>query len=335
MHLQSSPEVDVDVLVIRTSPKDADKMTLQVSYNMEAPKLMLSELKTRLPVIMATFRTFADKYEMTSTLEQLKNTVYDRVSEVYTAVSNYDNRMSQLSIFFRTTIVEYQKTVQVFLDAMIKVLRETRFRVPGSEEMTTLPEMLRKVTKSIAITLEAVVNFTYENMELYYNTFVEKFSGVKLQMPVGDAITVGQMFEKVKVTVRSLFDEMVDFVKKMERLDTMLVKIGETFKAIVDKTQEFVDTVKSDYLDSMLVTYNAVYRNIVTVVKNVVDNIYLYVFANNMDLVNGAFDYMMYLADQFNNTLYSFLQQTTEEVQTYVRVRGGRLEFELPFTYQL
>ncbi|CAB1445172.1 unnamed protein product [Pleuronectes platessa] len=92
---RSAPEDDVDILAIRSSPKDADKMTLQISYNMEAPKM------------------FADKYQITTKMSDLKDSVLNRINEAYAAAINYDDQMSQLSIFYRNTIVEYQKSVQV------------------------------------------------------------------------------------------------------------------------------------------------------------------------------------------------------------------------------
>ncbi|XP_040919863.1 apolipoprotein B-100-like [Toxotes jaculatrix] len=330
----SAPEVDVDILVIRSSTKDADKMNLQIAYNMEAPKVMLSELKMRFPSIISAFTTFAYKYQITRNMEEVKNTVVDRITEAYNAAISYDDQMSQLSIFFRSIIVEYQKTVQVFLDAVVKVLRETQFKLPGSDEMTTLPVVLQRLTRSIAFMLDRTLHLIYENMEVYYNIFVDKISSMKLRMPVGDAITGSQILDQVKTAFRQTFEELVDFVKNMESLDTMLVKIGETLKAIVEKSQEFADSVKSDYLDAVFININDLYRGFITVLKNVVDQI----FALNMEQLNNAFEYIvdmfMYVVDQFNNTVKGFLQQASEEFQTYMKVSEGRLELDLPFPFQ-
>uniref|UniRef100_UPI0037E87793 apolipoprotein Bb, tandem duplicate 1 n=1 Tax=Semicossyphus pulcher TaxID=241346 RepID=UPI0037E87793 len=330
----SAPEVDVDILVFKSSPKDADTMNLQIAYNMEAPKLMLSELKTRLPSIISTFTMFADKYQITSKAEELKNSIVNRISEAYDAAVNYDVQLSQLSIFFRNIIVQYQITIQTVLDAVIKVLRETQFKLPGSDEMTTLPEVLKKLTSSIAAMLEGTLQTIYENVEVYYNSFVEMISNVKLRMPVGDAITGGQIFDQVKTTCKTIFDELLDFVKNMESLDTMLAKIGETLKAVVEKSQEFVDSIKSDYLDAVFININALYLNLVTVLKTVVDQI----SALNMEQINNSFENIMdmfiYVVDQVNNTVYGFLQQASEEAQAYMKVSEGRLEIELPFPFQ-
>ncbi|XP_053300740.1 apolipoprotein B-100-like [Pleuronectes platessa] len=327
----SAPEDDVDILAIRSSPKDADKMTLQIAYNMEAPKVLLSELKMKLPSILSSFTVFADKYQITTKMSDLKDSVLNRINEAYAAAINYDDQMSQLSIFYRNTIVEYQKNVQVLLDAVIKVLRETQFKVPGSEEMTTLPEVLKKLTTSIAAMLDATIQITYENMEVYYNAFIDNISSIKLRMPVGDAITGGQVLDQIKATFRNVFDELVDFVKNMESLDTMLVKIGETLKALVEKSQEFVDSIKSDYLDAVFININALYLNLFTFVKNVVDQIYLNVDPHNA--FENIMNMLIHAVEQFNNSASAFLQQTSEEAQAYVKVSEGKLELELPLAF--
>lgn len=322
------------MLVIRSTSKDADKMKLQIAYNMEVPKAMLSELKLRLPSIISTFTTFADKYQLTRNMEVLKKSAINRINEAYYAAINYDIQMSQVSIFFRNIIVQYQKTVQVFLDAVIKVLRDTQFKLPGSDEMTSVPEVLKKLTSSIAAMLDMIIQNIYENMEAFYNSFVEKISSVKLRMPIGDVITGNQILDQVKTAFKKILDELVDFVKNMESLDTMLVKIGETLKAVVEKSQEFVDSIKSDYLDAVFFNINVLYRNIITVVKNVVDQI----AALNMEQFNNAFEYIMdmfiYVVDQINNTVYGFLQQASEDTQAYMKVNERRLEIDLPFSFQ-
>uniref|UniRef100_A0A665W8E5 Apolipoprotein Bb, tandem duplicate 2 n=1 Tax=Echeneis naucrates TaxID=173247 RepID=A0A665W8E5_ECHNA len=330
----SIPDVDVDILVMRSSIRDGDKINLQFGYNMEAPKVMLNEIKMRGPSIISAFTRFAHKYKITNNMEELKNAIVMRFTEIYNVGINYDHRMSQLSIFFRNIIVEYQKTVQVFLDTVIMVLRETQFTLPGSDKKTTLPEIMKKLTSSIAATLEIVTNIIYENIEVYHNIFVEKVSSMKLRMPIGDVINWAQILDQFKTGIKKLFNEMVDFVRNMESLDTMLVKIGETLKAIVEKSQEFADVVKSDYLDAVLINVNILYRELLYGIRNVVNQISVV----NMEWLNNTFeqivDMFIYAVDQFNDTIYGFLQQASEVAQVYVKVSQGKLEIDLPFPFQ-
>lgn len=327
---QSAPEVDVDIVTVKSMSKGADKMNLQIIYNMEAPKAALSELRMKLPSVISTITVYADKYHIREKMEELKMAAVTHVSEVYNAVVNYDVELSELSVFFRNTVVQYQKFVQVFLDAVARFLRETKFQLPGSEEMTTLPEVLKKLTSSIAVTLDKVIKMVYENMEVYYDTVVEKISSVKVSMPVGDAITVSQMFDQVKTYFRNFLDQVVDFVKNMESLDTMLVKIGETQKAFVDLTQGLVDSVQSDYLDAVFLKVNLFYRGIITGIKDIVDEIAIV----DMELINSVYDnvmrVLMDVVDQFNLVVYGLLQ----EAQSNMTVNEGMLEINLPFAFQ-
>lgn len=314
------------------SARDADKMKMQIAYNMEAPEDMLLGLRNRLPSIMSSLTMFADKYQIN--VEDLKNSVVDVVRQPYDFAINYDVQMSELSIFFRTVFVQYQKTVQTLLDAAIKLMRETQFKLPGSDKMTTLPEVLKTLTSSIAAMLEKLMQLVSENMEVYYNDLVDMISSVQVQMQIGDAITGGQILDQVKTIIKTIFDEIVDFVKHMESLDMMLEKIGETQKAIVEKSQEFVDSIKSDYLDLVFFSINAVYRNIATVMLSVIDQI----SDLNMEQLNMAIEYimdtLMSVMNQFNNIFSGLLQQASEETQTYMKVSGGKLEIDLPFPFQ-
>ncbi|XP_068199368.1 apolipoprotein Bb, tandem duplicate 1, partial [Antennarius striatus] len=331
----SAPDVDVDVLAIRSSSKGDDKTSLLVAYNMEVPKEMLTALKTRLPSIIIAVTTFADKYQIMSTLVDFKNFVVNRISEAYNAAINYDFKMSPLSVFYRSVIVQYQRTVQVFIDAAVKVLRETQFKLPGSEEMTTLPEVLKRLTSSIATLLKSVIQIVSDTVDIYYNIFVDKISNVKLRMPIGDVITGNQILEQVKMSLRAISDVVVDFVNSIESLDTMLVKIGETFKAIVEKTQVFVDSIKSDYLDAVFEWVNALYIRVITVIYSVVDA----VAAFNVEQLNSALDYIMdwciYIVDLLNTTVYGVVQEASDDVKVLMKVNEGRLEIDLPFTFQL
>lgn len=325
---QSAPEVDIDMLVIRSILKDDDKMKVQISYNMEVPKAVLSELETKRALIFSKFSILADKYQITSRMEALKTMVVNRINEAYQAVINYDASMSQLSIFFRNIIVQSQRSIQVFLDAFIRVLRETQFRLPGSDEMTTLPVVLHRLTSTIAAVVEMTIQKIFVNTEVYYNIIVEKFRNVELSMPVGDVVSLNQFFDQVKMFVKKVVNEVVDFVKNMESLDTVLLKFGETLEAVVEKSQEFVDIVRSDYMDAVFVHFNVLYTDFITMAKYAADMI----TNMNMEDISNTFAYIV--VEQFNEVVYGFLGQVSHEVQPYVRVENGMLEIDLPLTFQ-
>lgn len=327
---QSAPEVDVDVLAVRATVKDADKMRLQMAYNMEVPRSMLFELKSRIPAVLSAGALFAEKYQITRLVEELKMAAVTRVDEVYDAVSSYKLQTSQLSTFFRNTFVQYQKSVQAVIDAVVKALRETKFKLPGSDELTTIPEVVREVTSSIGVVLEKIFQNIYASMQFYYDAYVGMLTDVNLRMPLRDVLASNQFLAEVKKTTMVF----LDFVRNMESLDTMLVKVGETLKAVVEKTQEFIDSIESEYLDAALVNINLQYRNFIMALKTVVGQF----AALNMEDLNNACEYMInmlvYVTEQVNNVVYGFLQQTSEELQTYVTMSDATLEIDIPLSFQ-
>nr|XP_057913475.1 apolipoprotein Bb, tandem duplicate 1 [Doryrhamphus excisus] len=328
----SAPEVDIDILVIKSSSKGANR--IQIVYNRETPALMLLELRKKLPSIIFAFTEFANKYEITGNMEQLKKVVVNHVGDVYNTVISYDVQMSQLSVLFRNSVVQYQKTIQAVLDAIVKILRETKFKLPGSKEIT-IPEVLKKVTDSTAAVLNKTLQIVYENMADYYNIFVEKIGSVKVSMPVGDVVTVAQVVQTLKIYVKGILDGLVDSVKNMESLDTVLVKIGETLKALVDKSQEFIDSIESDYLDEILIDINNIHRNLVRHMKNFVDRIAALTRTEHLyDVFDYILDILLSVANQVNITVFECLQQSLEP-QSVVKVTRDRLEIDLPIAFQL
>lgn len=321
------------MLVVRSILKDDDKMKMQISYNMDVPKAMLSEINAKRALILSKFSMLADKYQIKSNVDAMTTVVISRVNEAYEAGINYDASMSQLSIFFRNVIVQSQRTVQVFLDAFVRVLRETQFRLPGSDEMTTLPVVLHRLTSATAVVMETAMQKIFETTEVYYNILVERMSNVQLRMPVGDVVALNQFLDQVKTVVRKVIEEVVDFVKNMESLDTMVLKVGETLEAVVEKTQEFVDIVSSDYMDAVLVHFNALYSDAIAMAKTAADTITGVGTAE----VSSAFAYIIgrftYAIEQFNEFVYGVLGQVSDEAQAYVRVQNGMLEIDLPLTF--
>lgn len=309
-------------------------MTLQMAYNMEVPRSMLMELKTRIPSILSAAVQFADKYQITRLVKDLKTTAGTRLGELRGAMNSFAFQPSNLSIFFRNSVDPFQRAVQDVIDAVVKFLRETKFMLPGSDELTTIPEVLREVTSSVAVALENIIQQIYVNTQFYYNAFVEMILSVNLSMPIGDALASNQFLAEVKKAITIVFDNMVEFVKNLESLDTALVKLGETLKAVVDKTQEFVDLVESDYLEDFFGNINMQYRNFIITMQNVV----LWLASLTMEDVNNGCEYVIdipiYVTVEVNNFVSDFLQQASREVQSYVTISGRMLEIEVPFSFQ-
>ena len=294
---------------------------------------MLSGLKDRLASITSAFTMFAEKYQITMYAQNLMTAVTTFVGETYDFTMIYDMDMSQLSTFFRNVIALYQKTVQESLDAAVKVLTETRFKLPDSEEMTTLPEVLKRLTSSIGAMLERAMQIINRAMEGYLNSLAETISTVEFRFDNADPMTGAQVINIVQTYFKSASDMVVDFVKNMESLDKVLEMIRDTTQVVITKSQEMVDSIKSDYLDAVLYIPNNLYRYLVTVMKEVSDRMALI----DMDSFNSTLEYLMEMminvATLFQSSVSNLLQQASDETKVYMKVSDRRLELDLPFSF--
>ncbi|XP_015802906.3 apolipoprotein Bb, tandem duplicate 1 [Nothobranchius furzeri] len=322
------PEKDVDILVIRTS-KDTQNTNLEIVYKMDAPEAMISELKAKLPSIISAFTAFADKYQITRGVDMLKDTVSNHITEAYNVAVNYDVQKSQMSIFFRNTVAQYQKTVQKVLNAIIKFLRETHIKLPWSDEMITVPVLLKRVTDNLAFFLDEAAQIIYENTKVYLEYLAEMISNVEVHIPTGDVITGRELIDETKTMVREIWDEVLDFVKDMDSLDIMLEQMDDIVMVVVRETQDIVDSIKSDYLDYIFMKVNEMYSEIVTAGGEYVDQIDPLSMEDFRRACEGVVDNFFQLIQQFKSVFSEFLQDISKEVN-YMTVRDGKLNINLP-----
>merc|ERR1712121_378647 len=186
-----------------------------------------------LPAIISTLNDFGEKYQLTGQVTGLKSAIVNLLEEAYT-LSSQSPDLTQVSILFRNTIIQYQKIVQVFLDAAVKFLRETQFKLPGSDEITTLPEVLKKLTGTIATVLEKAIQMMLVNAELTFNAMVDMLSNIQVTMPIGDVMSGAQMIDRLRDTVKALLSQVVDLVKNLESLDMIMKKVMDQANTAVD-----------------------------------------------------------------------------------------------------
>uniref|UniRef100_A0A8C1M594 Apolipoprotein Bb, tandem duplicate 1 n=2 Tax=Cyprinus carpio TaxID=7962 RepID=A0A8C1M594_CYPCA len=251
----SAPGDDVEILIIRAVPKGDEKVLL-VSYNLMAARDMGEGLIERLLDISSCVQGFAEKYGIDDALNRLFNIVQE-VENILSEDRFSDSEHSDLSKLFRSVVVRYQKTIQALLDAAINFLRETKYKLPGMKE-ATLPEICNKIRFIFAEMLEKLAN----NLEIYFSTLMENFSTAEMTFSSGKVMTVAEVQENVKSTLRSHLAMIVGVMKQTEGLDMFLEKLGQTLQEVVDKAQEFVESIKSDILEAVAAQLNSFYNKL-------------------------------------------------------------------------
>ncbi|XP_073709018.1 apolipoprotein Bb, tandem duplicate 1 [Garra rufa] len=261
----SAPGDDVEILNIRAVPKGDEKVLL-VSYNILATLDMAGGFMERLQPMVSRVEGFAKKYGITDARDRLfivLNKIERVFRDAYSSASWPSQDLSELSKLFRNVVVTYQKTIQVLIDAAISFLRETKYKLPGMDE-ATLPQICKKIQFIIAEMLEKLAN----NLEIYFSPIMENIKTVEMKLPSGKVMTVAELKENVRSTLGSYLAMVVDVMKQTKGLDVYLRKLKQTLQEVVDKAQEFVDSIKSDILEGVAASLNIVYKKLLQTVND-------------------------------------------------------------------
>ncbi|XP_035802604.2 apolipoprotein B-100-like [Amphiprion ocellaris] len=328
----SDPGKDVDIATIRVSNKDTDKkMNLKLVFNIEAPEIMLRGLQEKVPAITSCLSSFAEKHQLFGHAAQLKNIIMDSVEEAYNSANTHASHLSQVSILFRNTVVQYQKNVQVVLDAAIRVLRETRVKLPGSEEMTPLIEVINKLTTRITNMLEKASHMVSVNIEYAFNAVVGMISKIEVTMPVGDVMAGAKIIRQIKEWLKTTPNPVVGILKHLKSLDMSLEKLGDALKAFVNKAQDFIDnSLKSDVLDTIAVYINAFYVKQVSLMKTAKECLNSVVTTEYMnDNINYILNVIRSAVNRLSSTVTDYVQQAPAQYRSYLKVKGKKLEISI------
>ncbi|XP_068433473.1 apolipoprotein B-100-like [Clinocottus analis] len=325
----SDPGKDVDIFTVKATAKDADQINLKMVINMEVPDIMISGLQGKLPAITSSLSTFAAKYQPFKHAAQLKNILIYYTEEVHNVANTHAPHLSQVSILFRNTIAQYQKTVQVFLDDAIKVLRETQVKLPGSEKMTPLIEVVNKMTKSITTVLEKTIHRVAVNLEYVFSAMFGMVRKIQVTMPIGDVMAGAKIIDEIRDWLKTMPNPIVDFLKHLKSVDMFLEKLGDTLKLFVDKAQDFVDnTLKSDVIEAIAVYINAFYDMQINLMKTITKYVNTAVDTWSLnDSINYILDIFRSVVNQFYYNATHYLQQA--QYMPYIKIKGRKIEINL------
>ncbi|KAL0965051.1 hypothetical protein UPYG_G00276130 [Umbra pygmaea] len=325
----SDPEIDVEILVIRATAKVGNKVNLEVAYNTEASNTMLQGLKEKVPAITSTLNSFSKKYQIFGHVDWLKRAIINFIDEAYTTANSHASGLSQLSILFRNTVVQYQKAIQLFLDAAVKFTREHQFTFPGSEEMTTLPKVLNQLAGTIG---RFVLEVTYPIFDIIgFCIFIlqDLYGHIQISVPFGNVITGDQALIHTNVIMKDVFSQVKNLVNNMDHLDMGLVELGKTLEFFVEKAQMSVDNLQFDCLDDIAVYINSLHGYLLINIKNILETINTL----NMEQMNSALEYiiemLLSVVNELNLVVTDLLQQATKE--DLIQISGGKLEINHTF----
>ncbi|XP_048841544.1 apolipoprotein B-100-like [Brienomyrus brachyistius] len=315
----NAPETDTDILSIRVSLKNPERLSLQTSWNMRPVDDMTSGLVDKVPVITASFANLVNKYhkslfgmEIKSTAQELKRTVYGSIEEAYRRVTNempQSSNMTSLSVIFRNVVRQCNKNMQAVFNSADLALSETYIQLPGLHETLTVPQLWEGTVESSFHVLKIYAH--------YLGAVTSHFSDIMVVMPFTENILTWK--EYLEHTEAS-----------MKNLD--LTTFRDLFYFIHQLVEHIFGNLIYEYLDPFWASFNKIYSKALFSVKTKMGDFQAEI---NMEQLNKVLQDMigaiaLHLRAFGSEVIHALQQLASEDTQTYIQISNNHLEINIP-----
>jgi len=373
----SEPTSDVDIVAVKMSVMTLEKLSLQTTWNTEMPYEMMLGLKQKVPTVMSpeAFQEMvsdpiSNAYNEISKfvvilkdyLEQAKeqgNVMFKRAADKIAELdfSKISTRVSDSAMFI---VREYQKNIQIILDATIKFLRETKFQIPGFEEKMSGLEIYQTFSTFVADVSEEAIEKIPEYITSTFKMIIDYFRGIEFTFPGSSYVMRGEeILDDLSLTLQKIQAQVIVIVKKLGdiQLEDILTRLSEFTQISIEKTEELFNFLRSQDVDSVYAWLSDVYtdainsRIVVDITKQVMDarnTVVEYISivrAKLQDLladmsieqlhadIQAWIDSMVKRLNSIHNTIIELLKESTAKFEPYVRMSERQMDIDIPFPF--
>lgn len=167
---------------------------------------------------------------------------------------NFQDVISQVSNKVKELLKHYESNVKVLLDAVMKFLSETKFHLPGLEEKLTGQELYYKMRRSVSMAVRRAANRFTSLVETIVDTIASFVNEINFSLPITDVVVNGKdILRNLKSAVKSTQDRVIQAMKKWEglKLENLLRNISDFIKLCIQRTGEFITSLKAEKLDEL------------------------------------------------------------------------------------
>lgn len=167
---------------------------------------------------------------------------------------NFQDVISQVSNKVKELLRHYESNVRVLLDAVMKFLSETKFHLPGLEEKLTGQELYYKMRRSVSMAVRRAANRFTSLMETIADTIASFVNEINFSLPITDVVVNGKdILRNLKSAVKSTQEWIIQAMKKWEglKLENLLQNISDCIKLCIQRTGEFITSLKAEKLDEL------------------------------------------------------------------------------------
>lgn len=196
------------------------------------------------------------EYLRQQSLEMLKRTMKS-MPEI-----SFQDLISQASNYIKKLLQHYESNVRVILDAVMKFLSETKFHLPGLEEKFTGQELYYKMRRSVSQAVKRAASRFNSLMETIADTIASFVNEINFSLPSTNVVVNGkEILRNLKSAAKSTQDLIIKAMKKWEglKLENLLQNISDFVKLCIQKTGDFITSLKAEKLDELSNNLKGIY----------------------------------------------------------------------------
>ncbi|KAM4712808.1 apolipoprotein B-100-like [Anableps anableps] len=367
----TEPTTDINILSLKMSVMDYEKLNLQTTWNMEMPYEMMLELKKQVPAAMEMVSDAAVKINnkisrhirsLKGSFEKLRRqgkAMFKKAVENLAAVTSSD---FMTTVTDKTILIlkESQKKIELVLDAMIRFLRQTKFQIPGYEQRLSGLEVYQEFSTFVADVSEEAVEKFPEYFAAIFASVFDHIQAVEFTIPGSNSIVTGkELFDDLMVALRKIQKQLTVNIRKLGdiQLDDIIKKFSEFMQFIVEQSEKFFQTLKTPNVENissfMVDAYNdaknsgflanvakwvdEVHIIIKEYLKTVIDKIHsIMIDMSTAQLrtdIQSWIDLSVKRINAFHNTVIRTLKEKGKNVESYVRVSDRQIEVDIPLPF--
>ncbi|CAJ1077019.1 apolipoprotein B-100-like [Xyrichtys novacula] len=367
----SEPSTDIDILGVKMSVVNSEKLTLQTTWNMEIPYEMMLQVKEQVPTVMEMVsdpaaRTYEAVYRHARSLEGSFEQAKEQGKEMLKRA--VDNLASVNPSSFMTTVTDktifvlrrYQRRVEMVLDAVVKFLRETRFQIPGYEERLSGLEVYEKFSAFVADVSEEAVEKIPEYLTNMFTAVLDYFRAIEFVFPGStQVVTGGEILDDLFVTLKKIQDQVIVTVRKLGsiQLEDIINKFSEFVQFSTEQGERFLLTLRSQNVEKLSTFVADVYTDAINsqimndvsmqveearrivieyiaVVKAKLQSILADMSTEQLQAdIQSWIDLMLKRMNTFQNNVIKMLKEKSRNVEPFVRVGDRQVEVDIPFPF--
>lgn len=346
---------------------ESRKLNLQTTWNTEMPYEMMLGLKRHVPEVVEmvsdpAIRTYKKlnrhARSLKSSLEKATKQgkeMFKNVVENLAEVSPSD--VMPAAVIDKTILIlrEYQKKVELVLDAVVRFLKQTKFQIPGYERRLSGLEIYQKLSAFVADVSEEAVEKIPKFLTSKFVAVFDQFQTIQFSLPGSDRVLSGkEILDNVLEFVKKIQEYVIGTVRKLgdTQLEDLIRKTKTCTQFIIEQSENFLQKLKHENIYNLLAEVysdledlpvladaseklKALHRIILKYLSYVMDKLYHITLTHESSEqlradVQSWIDSMVKDINTFHNNVIRSLKDKSRSIESYVKVGDRKIEVDFP-----